>query len=186
MASRFIGTTVAYIGAFGGPIVASTALAQPVMPPEVAHLFVGAWRAVPGGMYAEAADGTRTYPFGQDAVTRFILTADGYGANAAQYRDRANCANGPGPRQCSTQEAEAAFQTSTSYQYRYRLEPDANTPFTGKIVWDVDLAVYPNWRGQTLIRRYEMSPDGGSWVLLTPLPSNPTLGLKVHLERERR
>ncbi len=137
-------------------------------------------------MYTEAADGTRTYPFGQDAVTRFILTADGYGANSAQYRDRSNCANGPGPRQCSAQEAEAAFQTSTSYQYRYHLEPDAKNPLTGKIVWDVDLAVYPNWRGQTLSRRYEMNPDGSSWLLLTPLPSNPRLGLKVYLERERQ
>ena len=182
MASRSLWITLA----FGGFLAASTALAQSMIPPDIAQLFVGVWRAVPGGMYTEATDGTRTYPFGQDAMTRFILTADGYGANSAQYRDRANCANGPGPRQCSAQEAEAAFQTSTSYQYRYRLEADANNPLTGKIMMDVDLAVYPNWRGQTLARRYEMNPDGSGWVLLTPLPSNPRLGLKIHLEREKQ
>jgi len=30
-----------------------------------------------------------------------------------------------------------------------------------------------------------MKLDGTGWTLLAPLPSNPTLGLKVILERER-
>jgi hypothetical protein len=42
------------------------------------------------------------------------------------------------------------------------------------------------WQGQTLVRRYEMERDGDKWLLFAPLPANPNLGLKVHLERERR
>jgi hypothetical protein len=93
--------------------------------------------------------------------------------------------NGSGPRQCSAAEAEAAFQTASSYQYRYRLEPDADNPLKGKMIWEVDLSVYPNWRGQTLIRRYDIKPDGTGWTLLAPLPSNPQMPLQVYLERER-
>ena len=54
------------------------------------------------------------------------------------------------------------------------------------MIWNVDLSVYPNWRGQTLIRRYDVKPDGSGWTLLTPLPSNPQMALQVHLERERQ
>ena len=172
--------------ALAGILDARISLAQPVAAPDVARLLVGVWRAVPGGMYTEDADGKRFYPFGQDAVTRFILTSDGFGANSAQYANRANCANGPGPRQCSAAEAEAAFQTASSYQYRYRLEPDTDSPLRGRMIWDVDLSVYPNWRGQTLIRRYDVKPDGSGWTLLTPLPSNPQMALQVHLEQERQ
>jgi len=88
---------------------------QPAVAPDVAKLFVGAWRAIPGGVYTESADGTRTYPFGQDAQTRFLLTADGYAANKLQYKSRAKCAIGTGPRSCSATEAEAAFQSASSY-----------------------------------------------------------------------
>src|SRR5215207_10919660 len=151
MASRCAGMALAFAGLLG----AGATLAQTAAPSDVARLLVCVWRAVPGDMYTEAADGTRTYPFGRDAVTRFILTGDGYGANTRQYSDRPNCANGTGPRQCTAQDAEAAFQTASNYQYRYRLEPDAGNPYTGTMVWEVDLSVYPNWRGQTLTRRYE-------------------------------
>ena len=158
-------------------------LAQLAIPAEVGRLFVGVWKAVPGGLYSENADGSRTYPFGQDAVTRFILTSEGFGANTLQFRDRAKCVSGTGPRNCTTVEAEAAFQTSSSYQYRYRFEPDADDPYKGKMIWDVDLTVYPNWEGQKLTRRYEMKRDGSSWMFTAPTPSNPQLGLRVYLER---
>jgi hypothetical protein len=172
--------------AVAGILDARASLGQPVAASDVARLLVGVWHAVPGGMYTEDADGKRFYPFGEDAVTRSILTSDGFGANSVQNTKRANCANGPGQRQCSAAEAEAAFQTSTSYQYRYRLEPDADNPLRGKIIWDVDLSVYPNWQGQTLIRRYDMKPDGTGWTLMAPLPSNPQMALQVHFERVRQ
>jgi hypothetical protein len=161
------------------------ACSQPAAVSDVAKLFVGAWRAAPAGIYTENADGTRTYPFGQDAVTRFLLTADGYAANTLQYRNRAKCATGTGPRSCTALEAEAAFQSASSYQYRYRLTPDPDNPYKGTMTWDIDLTVYPNWQNQSLTRRYEMKPDGTGWMFLAPLPSNPSFGLKVILEREK-
>ena len=166
-------------------ICANVATAESAKP-ELAKLFVGVWRAVPGGVYTEDSEGKRFYPFGEMAEARFILTADGFAANTLQFKDRANCANGQSPRNCSTQEVEAAFQTASSYQYRYRLEPDPNNPLKGKIIWEVDLSVYPNWVGRTLLRDYEMNPDGTKWMFLAPLPANPKLGLKVFLERESR
>jgi hypothetical protein len=163
----------------------SVAASAPAPAAEAVRLLVGVWRAVPGGMYAEAEGGKRVYPFGPDAVARFILTGDGFGANTLQAAGRASCAIGPGPRQCTPAEAEAAFQTASSYQFRYRLEPDADTPYRGRMIWTVDLSVYPNWVGQTLIRRYEIEPDGSAWTLLAPLPSNPALAFRIRLERER-
>jgi hypothetical protein len=171
--------------AFLGVLVAQVCLAQPVATTDAARLLAGVWRVIPGGMYTEDAGGKRFYPFGQDVVARFVLTSDGFGANSLQNAERANCMNGSGPRQCSAAEAEAAFQTASSYQYRYRLEPDADNPLKGKMIWEVDLSVYPNWRGQTLIRRYDIKPDGTGWTLLAPLPSNPQMPLQVYLERER-
>ena len=167
------------------PICADVATAETAKP-ELAKLFVGVWRAAVGGVYTEDADGKRFYPFGETAQARFILTADGFAANTLQFKDRTNCANGQSPRNCTIQEAEAAFQTASSYQYRYRLEPDSDNPFKGKIIWEVDLSVYPNWVGRTLSRDYEMNPDGTKWMFLAPLPANPKLGLKVFLERESR
>jgi hypothetical protein len=166
-------------------IIAEAALAQTPMKPEIAQLFVGVWRAIPSGIYTEDAEGKRFYPFGETAQTRFILTADGYAANTLQFKERTNCANGASPRNCTAQEAEAAFQSASSYQYRYRFEPDADNPYKGKMIWDVDLSVYPNWVGKSLTRRYEMNPDGSKWMFLAPLPANPQLGLKVFLEREK-
>jgi len=165
--------------------IVGTALAQTPMRPEIAQLFVGVWRAAPSGIYTEDAEGKRFYPFGETAQARFILTAEGYAANTLQFKDRANCANGTSPRHCTAQETEAAFQTASSYQYRYRLEPDIDNPYKGKMIWDVDLSVYPNWVGKSLTRRYEMTPDGSKWMFLAPLPANPQLGLKVFLEREK-
>ena len=176
---------IASMLAFSIVLVAQACLAQPVVTSDVARLLVGVWRAIPAGMYAEDESGKKVYPFGQNAVARFILTSDGFGANTLQTTERANCEKGPGPRQCSTAEAEAAFQTASSYQYRYRLEPDADNPYRGKIIWDVDRSVYPNWNGQTLIRRYDIKQDGTGWTLLAPLPSNPKLAFQVSLERER-
>ena len=170
---------------FSAALVSQASLAQPAAPADATRLLAGVWRAVPGGMYAEDETGNRTYPFGRNAMARVILTSDGFGANTLQAAERANCANGPGPRQCTAAEAEAAFQTASSYQYRYRLEPDADSPYHGEIIWDVDLSVYPNWNGQTLVRRYEAKPDGTGWTLIAPLPSNPKLGFQMRLERER-
>lgn len=166
-------------------LTAGPCLAQSVSAPDVARLLAGVWRAVPGGLYAEDDGGKRDYPFGENAVARVILTSDGFGANTLQAAGRPSCAIGPGPRQCSAAEAEAAFQTASSYQYRYRLEPDADNPYRGKIIWDVDLSVYPNWVGRTLVRRYDIKPDGSGWTLLAPLPSNPKLAFQAHLVRER-
>ena len=178
--------TAVIAAAFACFLHAGTALAQSAIPPEVARLFVGAWRAVPGGLYTANADGSRGYPYGQDAVTRIILTSDGYGATSLQFRDRERCATGTGPRQCSGPEAEAAFKNSSSSQYRYRLVPDADDPFKGTMIWDVDLTTYPNWQGQSLSRRYEMSRDGKGLTLIATLPANPRLGLWMQLEREQR
>lgn len=163
----------------------STVHAQPATPADPARLLAGVWHAVPGGMYAEDATGKRTYPFGENATARVILTSDGFGANTLQSADRSNCAIGPGPRQCTATEAEASFQTASSYQYRYRLEPDRDNPLRGKMIWEVDLSVYPNWNGQSLTRRYEIKPDGTEWTLLAPLPSNPRLGFQMRLQRAR-
>ena len=171
--------------ALPGAFLAHACLAQPAAQADPARMLVGVWRAVPGGIYAEDETGKKAYPFGQNGVSRVILTADGFGANALQTAGRTNCATGPGPRQCTAAEAEAAFQAASIYQYRYRLEPDANSPLTGKMIWDVDLSAYPNWTGQTLVRRYEMKPDGTGWKLLAPLPSNPKLAFTMTLERER-
>lgn len=166
-------------------LASGSCLAQSASAPDVARLLAGVWRAVPGGLYAEDDGGKRVYPFGEAATARFVMTSDGFGANTLQAAGRASCATGPGPRQCSAAEAEAAFQTASSYQYRYRLEPDADNPYRGKIIWDVDLSVYPNWVGQTLVRRYDLQPDGSGWTLLSPLPANPKLAFQAHLVRDR-
>jgi len=166
-------------------LVSQAGLAQPVATADATRLLAGVWRAVPGGMYAEDEAGNKTYPFGRNATARIILTSDGFGANTLQASERANCVIGPGPRQCTPAEAEAAFQSASSYQYRYRLEPDVDSPYHGKMIWEVDLSVYPNWKGQTLVRRYTIEPDGHGWTLIAPLPSNPKLGFQMRLERER-
>ena len=45
---------------FAGVLDARVSLAQPAAaPPNVARLLVGVWRAVPGGMYTEDADGKK-------------------------------------------------------------------------------------------------------------------------------
>ncbi len=165
--------------------VAHAGFAQPVQTADIARLLEGVWRAVPGGMFAEDAAGRKLYPFGEAAVARFIMTRDGFGANTLQAAGRANCAIGPGPRQCSEAEASAAFQTASSYQYRWRLEPDADNPYRGAIIWEVDLSVYPNWTGQSLARRYEVAPDGSAWTLFSPLPANPNLAFQARMVRER-
>lgn len=182
MVSRIAVTALALAGC----LHAGAALAQATMPPDVARLFVGVWRAAPGGLYTENADGSRGYPYGEDAVTRFILTSDGYGATSLQFRERARCATGTGPRACTAQESEAAFKSSSSTLYRYRLVPDADDPFKGTMIWDVDLTTYPNWQGQSQSRRYEINRDGSALTLMTTLPANPRLGLRIQLERERQ
>ena len=153
--------------------------------PDVHKLIVGTWRVIPDGFYAENPDGSRNYPFGKDAVGRVIMTADGYAANSFQRTDRGKCASGTSPMNCTPEEASTAFKSAAAYQYRYRLEPDADNPFNGRIIWTVDYVMYPNWQSQTLPRRYEMERDGSKWVFIAPFPQNPKLGVKVHLERER-
>ena len=74
--------------------------------PDVGALIVGNWRVAPGGFYAENPDGSRNFPFGQDAVGRVIMTADGYAANSFQRTGRAKCATG----------TRSAFPRFESYQ----------------------------------------------------------------------
>jgi hypothetical protein len=155
----------------------------PSDPQSVTAAFVGEWEVTPRGFYAENPDGSRTYPFGEDAVGRVIMTTTGYAANEFQRKGRSKCATGTSPMQCTTDEAAAAFKTAVAYQYRYTLEPDADEPFRGRILWKVDYVMYPNWQDQELPRRYEMSRDRQTWILIAPFPQNPKLAVKVHLQR---
>lgn len=150
---------------------------------NVRSLFVGEWEVTPRGFYAENPDGTRAFPFGEDAVGRVILTKNGRAANLFQRSGRSKCAAGTSPFNCTTEEAAAAFKSAVAYQYRYRIEPDVDDPLRGNLVWNVDYVMYPNWQDQELPRRYEMNRDGMRWVLIAPLPQNPKLTVKVHLER---
>jgi Lipocalin-like domain len=145
--------------------------------------FIGVWKVRQGGFYAPNADGTRTYPFGEHAVGRVILTASGYAANQFQAVGRQACATGTSPVNCTSDEATAAFKSGVAYQYRYTVEPDPGNPLKGKIIWLVDLVMYPNWQGQRLVREYEMNPDGRSWTLIAPFPRDPSRAVKVELER---
>ena len=152
-------------------------------PTNIRGLLVGEWGVTPRGFYVENPDGSRSFPFGEDAVGRVILTSTGYAANQFQRTGRSQCLMGTSPIDCTTGEAVAAFKTAVAYQYRYTVEPDADDQFRGKIIWQVDYVMYPNWQDQVLPRRYEMDRDGKSWVLMAPLPMNPKLTVKVHLQR---
>ena len=90
---------------------------------------------------------------------------------------------GTSPANCTIDEAAAAFKSAVAYQYRYTIAPDAGDPFRGRIIWNVDYVMYPNWQDQELPRRYEMGRDGQTWVLIAPFPQNPKLEVKVHLQR---
>src|SRR5262245_21998268 len=146
-------------------------------------LFVGQWEVSPRGFYAENPDGTRNYPFGEDAVGRVIMTSTGHAANQFQRRGRSKCTTGTSPVNCTTDVATLAFKSAVAYQYRYTLAPDADDPFRGGILWKMDYVMYPNWQDLELPRRYEMSRDGQTWVLIAPFPQNPKLAVKVHLTR---
>ena len=152
-------------------------------PEDIRGLFVGEWEVTPRGFYAENPDGSRIFPFGENAVGRVILTSTGYAANQFQRTGRSRCATGTSPMHCTTEEAAAAFKTAVAYQYRYTIEPDADDQFRGRIIWQVDHVMYPNWQDQVLPRRYEMNRDGKSWVFIAPLPLNPKLSVKIHLQR---
>ena len=150
---------------------------------NVRALFVGEWEVVPRGFYSENPDGSHFFPFGEDAVGRIILTSTGYAANQFQRTNRSRCTSGTSPMNCTAEEAAAAFKSAVAYQYRYTIEPDADDQFRGRIIWKVDYVMYPNWQDQVLARRYEMSRDGKTWVLVAPLPLNPKLTVQVHLRR---
>ena len=150
---------------------------------DVRHLLVGEWEVLPRGFYSENPDGSRFFPFGEDAVGRVILTASGYAANQFQRKERSVCSTGTSPMNCTTDEAATAFKSAVAYQYRYTIEPEAENQLRGRIIWHVDFVMYPNWQDQILPRQYEMSPDGNSWVFIAPLPLNPKQAVKVHLQR---
>ena len=156
----------------------------PPGPERIQELFVGEWEVKPRGFYAEGADGTRNYPFGEDAVGRVIMTSTGHATNEFQRNGRSRCATGTSPSNCTADEAAAALKGAVAYQYRYTLAPDAEDPFRGRIIWKMDYdGMYPKWQDQELPRRYEMSRDGRAWVLIAPFPQNPKLAVKVHLQR---
>lgn len=175
-----------FFGLLASILLCGEASSQQAPAPDPQRMITGVWRIAPAGIYVDEADGTRSYPFGKDGTGRFIFTADGFAANFIEYAHRPNCAAGTSPRQCTAEEATAAFKSASSYQFRYRLEPDQANPLTGTMFWDVDYSGYPNWQGQTLPRRYEIQPGGDAWAFTAPFPSNPKLGLKAHLEREPR
>jgi hypothetical protein len=152
---------------------------------NVHKLFLGIWRVIPGGFYAENPDGSRNYPFGKDAVGRVIMTAEGFAANSFQSTDHGKCASRTSPLDCTPDGATGRFKNVIAYQYRYRLEPDHASPFKGRIGWDV-YSMIPNWQDEMLPHRYEMQRDGSKWVFIGRYPPNPKLLVNVHLERERR
>jgi hypothetical protein len=152
--------------------------------PNVHKLFLGTWRVIPEGFYAENPDGSRNYLLGKDAVGRVIMTADGFAANSFQRADHGKCASSTSLLDCAPDEAKGGFKSVIAYQYRYRLEPDHATPFNGRIVRDLDSTI-PIWQNEMLPWRYQMQRDGSKWIFLGRFPQNSKLVVNVHLERER-
>lgn len=118
--------------------------------------LLGAWAL--DEMYAEAEDGSKTYPMGRDASGMIMYTADGHMSAITHQSDRFLPADRPGD-----EDLAEAFTSYFNYAGTWSLEG-------GTITHTIAHALDPNMVGQSLTREIDhqgnrmvfsgLSPDG--------------------------
>jgi len=111
--------------------------------------FVGSWNLVEAAYYR--ADGTAIYPYGKDAIGRIVY--DAHGQMAVQIMRpgglpfRANDIT-----KGTLEETKAAFEGYLAYFGDYEVDEEQST-----VTHKVKGSLFPNYIGQSLVRRYEIS-----------------------------
>jgi hypothetical protein len=118
--------------------------------------LAGVWRLV--SCESERADGTVTYPYGEDALGYLIYAESGHMAVTimSAHRPRFHVEDLRGG---TTAEKAAAFDAHISYTGTYDVRGDA-------VVHHVEAGSFPNWTGADLVRR--MVREGRRLTLTTP------------------
>jgi hypothetical protein len=115
----------------------------------VTNPLVGAWRLV--SWENRSADGTVTYPLGEDAAGFILYTDDGCMAVAIMRAGRRPFAAGD-LLGGSTEEKAHAAETYVSYCGRYAYRGDS-------VIHHVELSLFPNWSGVDQERLVEVEGD---------------------------
>ena len=114
--------------------------------------FTGTWRLL--GCEGRWSDGRVSHPYGEDPCG--LLMYDGQGTFAGQImaQERPDFATG-NLLKGSDDEVRAAFEGYVAYYGAYRVEEAE-----GLMVHDVEGSFFPNWIGDTQIRKFEFTSDG--------------------------
>jgi hypothetical protein len=121
---------------------------EATMDPEmVNNPLVGTWRLV--SWENRAADGTRSYPMGPDALGILIYTGDGHFSSTLMRADRAEFASSD-LLGGTDEERASAVVGYLGYCGRYTFRGD-------QVINHVELSLFPNWIGTDQCRRIELS-----------------------------
>jgi hypothetical protein len=130
---------------------------------NVKKQFVGTWSLV--AVENTNADGTKTFPYGEDPVGLLVFSANGDYAiqilKAVRPKVAANDKNKATP-----EENAALVQGNNSHFGIYSVNQSERT-----ITFNVQHAFYPNWEGDVQIRKY--TPENN---LLSYVVTNTTNG----------
>lgn len=124
---------------------------------SVKKQFVGTWSLV--AVENTNADGTKTFPYGEDPVGLLVFSANGDYAiqilKAVRPKVAANDKNKATP-----EENAALVQGNNSHFGIYSVNQSERT-----ITFNVQHAFYPNWEGDVQIRKYTLENNLLSYVV---------------------
>jgi len=121
--------------------------------------FVGTWKLISFELCR--ADGTVSYPLGQNPAGMIMYDIHGYMSGHVMRRDRMSFASGD-PLQGSAEETRTAFQGYMAYCGTYDVNESKRT-----IAHILECSLFPNWGGTIQTRFFEFS---GNRLLLTTPP----------------
>jgi hypothetical protein len=119
---------------------------------------VGTWKLV--SYVTETADGTRTFPLGDDAVGMAIYLPNGRVSIQFMKRDRPRFKSGDAWRG-TLEEERAAFESYFAYAGRYTLDAQRST-----VTHHLEISSTPNYVGTDLQRTFTLA--GNRLTLTTP------------------
>lgn len=114
-----------------------------------ANPFAGAWRLV--SYESRKADGSVSYPFGEDPVGYILYTQDGYMSATIMRANRPNFSS-EDSKEVTAGEKAAAFDTYISYAGRYEIMGE-------NIIHHAEVSLIPGWTGSEQERFWHLEGD---------------------------
>ncbi|MBN1248879.1 MAG: lipocalin-like domain-containing protein [Anaerolineae bacterium] len=118
--------------------------------------FIGSWRLL--SCELRSADGDVTYPMGEAPIGTIMYNADGQMSVAFMRANRAPFAAND---ILGGSQAEKAAAAESYISYAGRFDVGA-----GEVRHHIEVSLFPNWVGQTQVRRYRF--EGDRLYLSTP------------------